>query len=215
MSNNIKNHSKEENFWLSKFGENFLERNNSYEEINKYFNLEIGIDVGEPFQKNFEELNRDISILEIGCNVGVKLEILKNMGFKNLTGIDINANALKEGKRRNPDIEFIESTIEELDADSMKYDLVFTSVVLIHQNPKTLDSIIKKIIKISKKYIFGYEYFSENLQEIEYRGNKGVLWKQNFPELFQKIEPNLKLKKLEKYKYLKKDLTDVAYLFEK
>ena len=42
-----------------------------------------------------------------------------------------------------------------------------------------------------------------------------MLWKQNFPELFKKIEPNLKLKKLEKYKYLKKDLTDVAYLFEK
>ena len=215
MSDNIKNHSKEENFWWSKFGENFLERNKSYEEINKYFNLEVGINVDEPFQKKISGLNRDISILELGCNVGVKLEILKNMGFKNLTGIDINANALKEGKRRNPDIEFIESTIEGLDTDSRKYDLVFTSVGLIHQNPKTLDLIIKKIIEISKKYIFGYEYFSENLQDIEYRGNKGVLWKQNFPELFKKIEPSLKLIKLEKYEYLKKDLTDVAYLFEK
>ena len=56
----------------------------------------------------------------------------------------------------------------------------------------------------------------ESLTEIEYRGNKGVLWKQNFLALFQKILPNIKLVKLQKFSY-KEDpsLIDSAYVLKK
>ena len=89
-------------------------------------------------------------------------------------------------QKRYPEINFIHSTIDDLILKENKYDLVFTSLVLIHQNPQLVNSVISKIVDISKKYIFGYEYFSDNLTEIEYRGHKNVLWKQNFVELFKK-----------------------------
>ena len=176
----MNNLSNEEKLGLSDFGKQFLERNSTFGKINNLNKLSIGINVDEPYHEFFGELSRDITILEIGCNIGVKLEILKKMGFKNLTGIDINPNAIKEAKKKNPHIKFIESSINELSIDS-KYDLVFTSVVLIHQNLEILNLIIEKIIKISRKYIFGYEYFSEKLEEIEINcGNKifqNYLWR--------------------------------------
>ena len=209
------NQTPEHTFWLSDFGEMYLERNYTYDDLNDTYKSLTGINIDKPYHDFFLDLSKEMTILELGCNVGLKLEILKKMGFKNLTGIDLNSKALKEAKRRNPEINFINSTIEDLDVESKKYDLVFTSVVLIHQNPKSVDTIIKKIIELSKKYIFGYEYYSEKLTEIDYRGHKGVMWKQDFPSLFKKIEPQLKLVKQKKYRYLKNGLEDIGYLFQK
>ena len=96
------------------------------------------------------------------------------------------------------------------------FDLVFTSGVLIHIAPKNLTKAIKEIIRVSNKYIFGFEYFSEKCEEIEYRGNKNKLWKNNFPKLFLDTKSNLKLIKIKKLVYLdNKDKTNVAYLLEK
>ena len=52
--------------------------------------------------------------------------------------VEIPRRISKKAKRRNPEINFINSTIEDLDIESKKYDLVFTDVVLIHQNPMNL-----------------------------------------------------------------------------
>ena len=109
----------------------------------------------------------------------------------------------------------LNSSIEEYDSKGKTFDLVFTSVVLIHQNPKIIESIIQKIIDLSHKFIFGHEFFSENLEEIKYRENSNVMWKQNFPALFQKINPNLKLLKEEEIPYKQNNLFDKAYLFQK
>ena len=205
----------QEKFWLSDFGEEYLKRNLTYDDFNNLYKKETGFNADTPFQDFFEDLDKNISILEFGCNSGIKLEILKNLGFKNLTGIDINKKALEIAEKRYPEINFIHSTIDDLILKGNKYDLIFTSLVLIHQNPQLVNSVISKIVGISKKYIFGYEYFSDNLTEIEYRGHKNVLWKQNFVELFKKNHPSLKLVKEQKYHYLKNDLVDIAYLFEK
>src|SRR3989344_5376417 len=113
------------------------------------------------------------------------------MGFRNLTGIEINKNAYEIAKKNNPSITWITSSIDSFEPDK-SFDLVFTSLVLIHINPEALNSIIKKIIKISKKYIFGFEYYADILTEIPYRGHRNVMWKQNFPLLFMQLEPTLK-----------------------
>jgi len=78
-----------------------------------------------------------------------------------------------------------------------------------------LSQLYKKIIDLYHNFIFGYEYFSENLVEIKYRENNNVMWKQNFPKLFQKLDPNLKLLKEEKIQYKNSKIFDKAYLFQK
>ena len=37
----------------------------------------------------FSDFDRDMSILEVGCNVGVKISMLQKMGFRNLTGVEL------------------------------------------------------------------------------------------------------------------------------
>ena len=122
---------------------------------------------------------------QILTNVGKNLDALKHIYTRIKTyGVEINKKAYQICKTKHI---CFNSSIYDFKSKK-KYDLVFTIGVLIHQNPKSLNSVINKIIDISQKYIFGHEYYSENLMEIDYRGNKGVMWKQDFPKLFKKIE---------------------------
>lgn len=71
------------------------------------------------------------------------------------------------------------------------------------------------MVRCAKKYIWGFEYFHETEQEIPYRGNHNVLWKNNFPKLFSTYSQKLKLVKMKFYKYSDSDNRDVMYLFKK
>ena len=207
--------NKQQNLWKGSFGDSYIKRNFSLDHINEVYKKLTGVTQEEIIYEFFNPLKRDISIIELGCNIGLKLSILKKMGFVNLTGVEINKNALKEAQQNNPEINFIQSSIEEFNPNQEKFDLVFTSGVLIHISPLSINQIIKKIIDLSRNYIFGFEYLSENLVEVNYRGNAESLWKQNFPTLFQKQSPDLQLIKEKKINYLNENLVDVAYLFSK
>ena len=197
---------KQQDFWEGDFGDSYIKRNSSLDQVNEIYKKQTGITQEEIFKEFFEPFKRDISIIELGCNIGLKLSILKKMGFVNLTGVEINKNALKEAQQNNPEINFIQSSIEEFNPNQEKFDLVFTSGVLIHISPLSINQIIKKIINLSRNHIFGFEYFSENLVEINYRENQESLWKQNFPALFQKQSPDLQLIKDKKNQLLKQKL---------
>lgn len=212
---NLIDFKKQQNLWKGGFGDSYIKRNSSLDLVNKLYKKQTGVTQQEIFEEFFDPLKRNISIIELGSNIGLKLSILKKMGFVNLTGVEINKNALKEAQQNNPEIHFIHSSIEEFNSNIEKFDLVFTSGVLIHINPYSIGKIIKKIIDLSRNYIFGFEYFSENLVAIKYREKEEALWKQNFPKLFQNQSSDLKLVKEKKIFYLNKDLADVAYLFSK
>ena len=207
--------TEQQEFWLSQFGKDYLQRNLTRDDFNKLYKDQTGFDVEKPFLDFFSDLDREIEILEFGCNVGLKLEILKKMGFKNLTGIDINSEALKIAKINNPDINFYDKTLSDFKLIGKKFDLVFTSLVLIHQSPSTINSVISEIIDVSNEYIFGYEYFNDDLTEIEYRGNSNVLWKQNYINLYTNLNANLKVIKQIKYEYTDGNNSDIGFLIKK
>ena len=207
--------NKQQNLWKGSFGDSYIKRNSSLDQINEVYKKLTGVTQEEIIYEFFNPLKRDISIIELGCNIGLKLSILKKMGFVNLTGVEINKNALKEAQKNNPEINFIQSSIEEFNPNQEKFDLVYTAGVLIHISPPSINRIIKKMIDLSRNYIFGSENFSENLVEVNYRGNTESLWKQNFPALFQKQSPDLQLIKEKKINYLDENLVDVTYLFSK
>ena len=212
--NEIDINSKQREFWKGNFGAEYAERNFSLKNVNSSYEKETGVTVESIFQTFFKKINRNSKILELGCNVGLNLGILGNMGFNNLTGLEINSETIKLAKTRNSEITFINSSIEEYDSENEKFDLVFTAGVLIHINPKVLDLILNKIIKLTTRYIFGFEYFSEKLEEISYRGNENVCWKQNFPSAYNKLLPEIKTVKEQKF-YYKNNSCDIAFLLEK
>ena len=82
-----------------------------------------------------------------------------------------------------------------------KLDLVITSGVLIHQDPKSLKKIYKNIYNLSKKYIYIDEYFNPTPVEIKYRGCKKLLFKRDFAKEIWETYSKLKLVKYGFYWY--------------
>ena len=77
-------------------------------------------------------------ILEIGCNVGRNLAYLHARGYPNLTGIEINSEALTVMRREHPalatDATLINEPVEEVVSTfkDQQFELVFTVAVLEH-----------------------------------------------------------------------------------
>ncbi|MGI0022374.1 MAG: pseudaminic acid biosynthesis-associated methylase [Nitrososphaeraceae archaeon] len=216
MLNNLsENNEQQRNFWSGAFGNSYIGRNTSIKTSNQYHKEQTGITIDEIFEKYFSTINRNSEILELGCNIGLKLSILQRMGFKNLYGLELNKKAIDIARKNYPEITFFNSSIEDYKSKGKQYDLVYTSCVLIHINPTALNSIINKIINLTKEYIFGYEYYSDSLVEVVYRNHQSVMWKQNFPLLFTQNDSSIKILKQDIFKYKDENLADIAYLLKK
>ncbi|MGY5142911.1 MAG: pseudaminic acid biosynthesis-associated methylase [Candidatus Nitrosopumilus sp. bin_32a] len=215
MENFDVNNVNQKNLWSGEFGNKYVERINTKKFQNETYKNRTGFTEEEIFKEFFNDLDRNISILEVGCNRGLKLSILENMGFQNISGVEVNQNAAKIAKEKLPSAKIYNESIEEFDSQSNQYDLVFTATMLIHVNPLAIEDILLKIINLSKKYIFGFEYYSEQLIEVPYRDQKNALWKQNLPELFKKIDCSLVIEKQRIIPYKNDQLKDITYLLRK
>ncbi len=202
--------------WSGKFGKEYTERN--------AFTLD---EVDESYRKNYRitrtklnplfmgELNRNIKILEVGSNIGSQLSLLQKMGFKNLYGIEINSYAVDFSKSVTKNINVIQGTLFDIPFKNGYFDIVFTSGVLIHINPRDIKKAMEEIYRCSRKYIWGFEYYSEEYQEILYRSEKNLLWKTNFPKLYLRLFDGLELIKKKKLQYLTNENIDMMFLLRK
>ena len=148
--------------WSGQFGNEYIERNRKL--TNFQYNNTDRLEVTKSF---FADIPRDASILELGCNVGNIIRILDSMGFYDVTGIDVNKKAIEIISKAHPYYYFINTSIEDFKIGRF-YDLVYTSGVLIHQNPATIGKIIQKMEVLSKKWIFGFEDYAPKFEKIDY-----------------------------------------------
>lgn len=101
-------------------------------------------------------------ILEPGCRDGRNLINLYERGYHNLTGIDINSDAIESIKQNFPnyirDVSLhtgkIEEVITEFETD--KFDIVYTMAVLEHIHPDS-EFVFEEIARISNEYILTIE----------------------------------------------------------
>ena len=160
-------------FWAGEFGNAYVERNRYDFRLRKPFWNRI-LDIAEPQ-----------SILEVGCNIGLNLLALRELDDTvELRGIDINAKALDEAAASG----LIVRNVEARDAGEIyheKFDLVFTSGVLIHISPDDLATSMASIITASRRHVLAVEYPSDEVTEIEYRGKAERLWKRPYGNLYQ------------------------------
>lgn len=208
--------TNQQKFWQSDFGKEYTERNR-YEPkaLDEFYQKTWGVTRSAMNKDFLSDLPID-TVLEVGANIGNQLAQLQNQGFgKKLYGIEIQRDAIEKAKSFTNGIDIIHGSAFDIPFKDAYFDIVFTSGVLIHISPDDVKTAIKEIYRTSKRYIWGFEYFAETYTDIEYRGNKGFLWKANFPQLFLDVFPNLKLVKEKKYKYVDSDNVDMMYLFEK
>ena len=211
--------SEQEKFWSGEFGRAYTERNtHDVENFAKVSKELWGKSKLEMNEISLAPVSKDSKILEVGCNTGMQLRGLQEMGFEYLYGIEIQKYAVERAKDFTKNVSIIQARGFDLPFKDGYFDLVYTNGVLIHIAPADLPKIMDEMYRCSSKYIWGWEYFSEEVTNINYRGNEGFLWKANYAQLFLDRFPDLKLVSYQDYPYLtanEKGNTDRMYLLEK
>ena len=126
----MKKKTAQENFWKNKFGDRYTLRN-------IFRGKKIVNVIGKQLLKNKIKIK---TVIEIGCNIGLNLRALKKVYPKSkLYGIEINKKAFKIANRN---FTCFNKSIYEFE-EKNKFDLVISSGVMIHQNPKKLRNFYK------------------------------------------------------------------------
>jgi len=125
----------------------------------------------------------DFSILELGCNCGVNLHGLRNLGYRYVSGIEMNAHALAEMRRSFPDLEKVAEislgTLENLlpKMPSKSVDVVFTMGVLMHVHPRS-HQVFSEMVRIARRYVAIIE------AEV---ANCGYVFSRNYRRVFERL----------------------------
>lgn len=161
--------------WTGKFGSDYTTRNaKTPDELNELYTRTLGITRTDLNRQFLDFLPKDTSILEVGCNVGLQMAMLRSEGFTNFSGIDAQEDAVT---RASLGFKIRKGNAQEIPFPDNSFDLVFTSGVLIHLSPRdSLDQAMKEIFRVSKKYIWGYEYYSDGFEMVPYKGKESLLW---------------------------------------
>lgn len=170
----------QEKFWMSKFGDDYIQRNLNHKEYRKRNFTKI-------LKKNNIEIN---SCIEFGSNVGINLDALKELYPELKTyGIEINKKAFEIMIKKH---DGFQGSVYEFSSNK-KYDLTLSAGVLIHQNPNKLESFYEKLYNFSNKYILLIEYFSPEPVALNYRGSNDKLFKRDFAGEFIDKYPDSKV----------------------
>jgi pseudaminic acid biosynthesis-associated methylase len=172
-----------EALWAGEFGDAYVDRN-----------LDAESGRSEFWREQIERLGVE-SVLEVGCNVGGNLRWIADLiGAENVAGVDVNEKALELLRERVPGVDARIARGGELPFEAGSFDLVFTTGVLIHQDPETqLEPMMREIVRCARRYVVCGEYHAEELTEVPYRGEEGALFKQDFGALYQRMFPELEL----------------------
>jgi len=210
----------QEETWSGDFGKEYTDRNSfTPDEVDELYIKNYGISrtqLNSEFLDNLE-LNR---ILEVGCNVGNQLYVLKISGYSDLWGIELQDYAVEVARKRTSGFNIAKGTAKgtafDIPFKDNFFDLVFTSGVLIHISPDDIDKVLDEMYRCTNKYIWGFEYYNPNgYHTVTYRGNDNLLWKTDFSKLFLDRFSDLKLVHTKIVKYTNNDNLDLMYLLEK
>jgi pseudaminic acid biosynthesis-associated methylase len=202
--------------WSGAFVREYTKRNpQSVEEMDELYTRNYGFTRTELNRRFLDNLDRSMRILEVGSNVGNQLVCLQRMGFGALYGIELQSYAVEISKSKSKDINIIQGEASDIPFKDNFFDMVFTSGLLIHIAPSNLSDVLREIHRCTKEYIFGFEYYSDEIREILYRGNRDLLWKADFVEKYLELFEDLTLVKEERIKYLGNENLDTMFLLKK
>ncbi len=179
--------------WSSDFGRRYTDRNpQDWAAMDALYTSMYGVPRSAVNAEILAGIDRGAAVLEVGCNVGCQLEGLRAMGFSNLTGLELQEYAAARARARLPGVTIVTGSALELPFPDASFDLVYTSGVLIHIAPADLPRAMREIARVSRRFVWGWEYFAPELVEIPYRGQAGLLWKAPYAELYRAEVPDLK-----------------------
>jgi SAM-dependent methyltransferase len=167
------------------------------------------------------DIPRTASILEVGCGVGNMMACLSEQGFVDIEGCDINADAVEACQARG--FGAVKSSATALPYANGAFDLVYTSALLIHIDPAELATVQREIARVSRRWVYGYEYFATShvsrestLGGLVPQGVPGFTHKAPFCNLYLVNVPGLKVARQERVFHADESRNaDEAFLLEK
>ena len=202
--------------WTGTFGREYTDRNDQTpRQLDEFYQNTYGKTRSELNQRFLENVPRNAPILEVGCNVGTQLLLLKEMGFTVLSLVEIQGYALQRAQERLGDAKTLQASALSIPFPDQQFELVFTSGVLIHIAPADLPIAMREIHRCTKKWVWGMEYYAPQMEEIVYRDNRNLLWKADYARLYQHQCADLELIREEDIPYLEGGNVDSMFLLER
>lgn len=158
--------------WAGDFGTAYLRRN------------QVAWQKRQAFWQHIAAVTNGMSALEVGCSAGWNLRALREVGFRRLFGIEINAAAARQATIEGL---FVAngSAQQLLPGLFCAFDLVFTAGVLIHVSPKDVTTTMYQIARASSRYVLAVEYAADVETEVKYRGKTDMLWKRDYGRMYE------------------------------
>ena len=197
--------------WESGFGQDYLERNpkTAAEQDALYLGY-FGLTRTAMNERFLKDIPKDSSILEVGCGSGCELAILRDMGFTNLKGVDLNPRAVEFCWDKGLDVLLADAG--SLPFDGSSFDLVMTNGLLIHIPLEKLSVVMGEIVNVSRKYVMGFEYWRKHFRMLPYHGRDDEMWAGPYMDEYLKMG----LEKVDSEFYAYKDgKVDQMFLVEK
>lgn len=210
--------TQQTNTWTGEFGADYTERNRfaNDKEFNELYVKRYGRSRDEINKEWLAQIPKNSRILEVGTNIANQLRALESIGYENLYGIEIQQSVVEEVRRSYPQFGVLQSPGQDIPFKDNFFDMVFTNNVLIHVSPESINDVMDEIYRVSKRWIWGFEYYAPEFTEINYHGHENLLWKADYAALFQQRFPDLKLVRSQEVPCLDEPGNmDKLYLLEK
>jgi cyclopropane fatty-acyl-phospholipid synthase-like methyltransferase len=103
------------------------------------------------------------SIFEIGFFSGRNLKHVEEvLPEVSINGLEINKKAVEFAKARLPKANLLHMDLHNMHNIKEKYDVIFTSGVLIHVPPDEIPNVLMKCLDLSSKYVMHIETIGKN-----------------------------------------------------
>ncbi len=130
-----------------------------------------------------DRVQTDFVILEVGCNAGTNLEVLRRLGYRRLAGLEISTEAVLEMQRVYPElcwgasvhVDSAEEGLRKLAAGS--FDVVFTIAAAMHIHPSS-NGVFSEIVRVARRYVCTIELESANC---------GYVFARNYQRVFSRL----------------------------
>jgi len=130
------------------------------------------------------DIEKNSSILEIGCGIGSFLSSIYDIGYCNIVGIDISKYAIEFGKRNSPYLDLRYMNANTLKFSGNLFDICFSFDLIEHlENIDNHFKHVRKILKKNGKYIFQTPNKISNVPVSIIRDRSLIGWKIYHPSL--------------------------------
>lgn len=164
--------------WAGRQGVEWYERNPvDAESLDASYRSRFGISRTDVNLWALEGVPKDASVLEVGCSAGAQLNAMAAVGYTNLEGCDICADALKvcpwphklaDGRA--------------LPYDSGSFDVVMTSGTLMQIPPGAKAQFVAECYRVAKRWVYGVEGSTPYRGEWRFGDLIPPAWTEPYPE---------------------------------